>query len=131
MSGLIWAGIGQGIANAGQSFANAGMKQLEMDRQDERDALREERLLKRQEALDQIKADREETKLQKDADIYAQAETNAPALGDQRRFDKFKVDVGQTDMADEDLRKVFDEQYNQRKAGNFEGADRYVERYSK
>ena len=131
MSGLIWAGIGKGIADAGQSFAQAGMKQLEMDRQDERDAVREERLLKRQEALDELKAAREETKLRKDADIYAQAETNAPAVGDQRRFDKFKADVGQTDMADEDLRKVFDEQYNQRKVGNFEGADRYVERYSK
>lgn len=62
MSGLIWAGIGKGIADAGQSFASAGMKQLEMDRQDEREALREQRLLERQEALDRLKADREEVK---------------------------------------------------------------------
>lgn len=62
MSGLIWAGIGKGIADAGQSFASAGMKQLEMDRQDEREALREQRLLERQEALDRLRADREEAK---------------------------------------------------------------------
>jgi hypothetical protein len=62
MSGLIWAGIGKGIADAGQSFASAGMKQLEMDRQDEREILREERLLKRQEALDELKATRERTR---------------------------------------------------------------------
>jgi hypothetical protein len=131
MSGLIFAGIGKGIADAGQTFAQAGMRQYEMDRQDEREGLREERLLKRQEALDELKAAREETKLRKDADIYAQAETNAPAIGEQRRFGKFKTDVGQTDASEEELRKVFDEQYNQRKVGNFEGADRYAERYSK
>lgn len=131
MSGLIWAGIGKGIADAGQSFAQAGMKQLEMDRQDERDVLREERLLKRQEALDELKATREETKLRKDADIYSQAEQNAPAIGDQRRFDKFKSDVGQTDASEEELRNIFNESYNQKKVGNSEGSDRYVERYSK
>lgn len=59
MSGLIFAGIGRGIAEAGQTFAQAGMRQFEMDRQDEREALREERLLKRQEALDELKAERE------------------------------------------------------------------------
>lgn len=59
MSGLIWAGIGKGIADAGQTFAQAGMRQVELDRQDEREILREERLLKRQEALDELKAARE------------------------------------------------------------------------
>lgn len=131
MSGLIWAGIGKGIADAGQTFANAGIRQYEMDRQGEREASREDRLLKRQEALDELKAAREEAKLQKDASVYAQAETNAPAIGDQRRFDKFKADLGQTDMAEEDLRKVFNEQYNQQKVGTFEGADRYTEKYSR
>ncbi len=62
MSGLIWAGIGKGIADAGQSFGSAAMRQIEMDRQDERDALREERLLKRQEALDELRAARERTR---------------------------------------------------------------------
>lgn len=62
MSGLIWAGIGKGIADAGSTFGNYMAKDIEATRQDEREALREERLLKRQEALDQLKADREETK---------------------------------------------------------------------
>lgn len=131
MSGLIWAGIGKGIADAGSTFGNYMAKDIEATRLDEREALREERLLKRQEALDQLKADREETKLRRDAEIYSQAEANAPAIGEQRRFEKFKADVGQTDMPEADLRKVFDEQYNQRNVGKFEGADRYVERYSK
>lgn len=131
MSGLIWGGIGKGIADAGQSIGGMMLKGIEADRQDEREALREQRLLDRQAALDQLKADREEAKLKRDAEIYSQAEANAPAIGDKRRFEKFKADVGQTDMSDEDLRKVFDEQYNQRRVGNFEGADRYRERYSK
>jgi hypothetical protein len=62
MSGLIWAGIGKGIADAGQTFGAYMAKDIEANRQDEREALREERLLARQEALDRIKADREEAK---------------------------------------------------------------------
>jgi len=62
MSGLIWAGIGKGIADAGSTFGNYMAKDIEATRLEEREALREERLLKRQEALDQLKADREEAK---------------------------------------------------------------------
>ena len=58
MSGLIWAGIGKGIADAGQTFAGYMAKDIEATRLEEREALREERLLKRQEALEQLKADR-------------------------------------------------------------------------
>jgi len=131
MSGLIFAGIGKGISDAGQTFAGYMAKDIEAKQLADREALREERLLARQEALDQLKADREETKLRKDAEIYSQAEANAQQIGDQRRFDKFKADLGQTDMPEADLKKVFDEQYNQRNTGSFEGSDRYVERYSK
>lgn len=58
MSGLIWAGIGKGIADAGQTFGGYMAKDIEATRLEEREALREERLLKRQEALEQLKADR-------------------------------------------------------------------------
>jgi hypothetical protein len=64
MSGLIWAGIGKGIADAGQTFGAYMAKDIEANRQDEREALREERLLARQAALDQLKADREEAKVE-------------------------------------------------------------------
>ena len=62
MSGMIWAGIGKGIADAGQTFAGYMAKDIEATRLEEREALREERLVKRQEALDQLRADREEVK---------------------------------------------------------------------
>ena len=62
MSGLIWAGIGKGIADAGSTFGNYMAKDIESRMQSEREAQREERLLARQEALDRIKADREEAK---------------------------------------------------------------------
>jgi hypothetical protein len=62
MSGLIWAGIGKGIADAGSTFGNYMAKDIEATRLAEREALREERLLARQEALERIKADREEAK---------------------------------------------------------------------
>lgn len=131
MSGLIWAGIGKGIADAGATFGNSMMKGIEEERRMQQEALREDRLIKREEEREQRKEDRLEAAAKKDAEIFRKAEEAAPAIGDKRRFEKFKADVGQTDMSEEELRSVFDSQYNQRKVGNFEGADRYVERYSK
>lgn len=134
-SGLIWAGIGKGIADAGASYGNAMLRDIEAREADERAERRavsaDERAMQRTEALEKLKAEREEAKLKRDADIYAQAEANAPGIGDQRRFDQFKKDVGETAMSDDDLRKVFDDQYNQRKVGSFEGADRYREKFSR
>lgn len=131
MSGLILAGIGKGISDAGQTFGNAMMRDYEMKRQEELQALREERAVAREEAREVRSEGRKEAAAIKDANIYAEAEESAVGVGETRRFEKFKKDLGQTDMAEEDLRKVFDDQYDQRKVGNFEGADRYVERYSK
>lgn len=131
MSGLIFAGMGKGIADAGQTFSSFMAKDIEERRRAELEALREERLTAREEARETRAVDRVEAAAKKDADIFADAEKSAVGVGETRRFEKFKKDLGQTDMAEEDLRKVFDEQYDQRKVGNFEGSDRYVERYSK
>lgn len=131
MSGLILAGIGKGIADAGQTFGSFMMQGIQDKRKDELEALRDERLIAREELREQRAVDRVEAAALKDAEIFASAEQASAGIGDTRRFEKFKKDVGQTDMAEDDLRKVFDEQYNQRKVGAFEGADRYVERYSK
>ena len=142
MSGLIWAGIGKGIADAGQTFGTYMAKDIEDRRRDTLEALREERQAAREMARDERLTAREEDReirkdarteaaALKDADIYAKAEAAAPGVGEARRFEKFKKDVGQTDMAEEDLRTVFKNQYDQTKVGTFEGADRYVERYSK
>lgn len=122
--GLILAGMGKGISDAGTTMMAAKLEEA-----------KENRLMARTLALDEIKAvntkKREEEALRRDAEIVSQAEANAPDIGSQRRFEKFKADVGQTDASDEQLRKVFDAQYNQREVGDFEGADRYVEPYSK
>lgn len=131
MSGLIWAGIGRGIADAGSTFGNAMMRGIEEERRTAAEMAREERLIAREEEREQRKEERLEAVAKKDADIFAEAEKAAPGIGQQRRFEQFKKDVGQTDMSDEELRGVFESQYDQRRVGQFEGADRYLERYSK
>lgn len=131
MSGLIWAGIGKGIADAGATFGNAMARGIEEDRRAAMEAAREERLLKREDERDQRKIDAAEALAKKDAEIFDQAEQSAVKVGADRRFEKFKRDVGPTEMGDEELRKVFESQYDQRKVGAFEGADRYTERYSR
>jgi hypothetical protein len=120
MSGLIWQAVGKSISDAGAMYGKYQMSQAE-------DQQREARELAREELAEALK----EAAAMKDAEIYDKAEAAAPGIGEERRFAKFKADLGQTDMAEEDVRKVFDSQYNQRKTGDFEGADRYVERYSK
>jgi hypothetical protein len=64
MSGLIFAGIGKGIADAGTTFGSYMLKDIESKQLAEREVQREERLLARQAALDQLKADREEAKVE-------------------------------------------------------------------
>jgi hypothetical protein len=64
MSGLIFAGIGKGIADAGTTFGSYMLKDIESKQLAEREAQREERLLARQAALDQLKADREDAKVE-------------------------------------------------------------------
>lgn len=64
---------------------------------------------------------------ERNAEIYNKAADAAPAAGDERRFQRFKADIGQTDATEDQLRAVFDNQYNQRSVGNFGGADRYVD----
>ena len=142
MSGLIWSSLGKGIADAGTTFGGAMMRGIEDDRRMQQEIARDDRLTAREEARDARLVEREEARevraadrveavALKDANIYADAEQSAVGVGETRRFEKFKKDLGQTDMAEEDLRKVFDEQYDQRKVGSFQGADRYTERYSK
>jgi len=62
MSGLIWSGIGQGIAGAGQAFASSMFKDIEYQRQLEAEQRREEFALKRLEEAARINSEREEAK---------------------------------------------------------------------
>lgn len=59
MSGLIWAGIGKGIADAGQMYGNAMMRDYEIKRQEDRELIRDERLARREEERDARAAERE------------------------------------------------------------------------
>jgi hypothetical protein len=127
MSGLIWAGIGKGISDAGTTVGNAMMRKLENEQAMERELRAEKRIEDREVRAEE----RKEAALRRDADIYAEAEAAAPGVGDERRFAKFQADLGESALTPEEQRKVFDEQYNQRKVGDFEGADSYLERYSK
>lgn len=131
MSGLIWGALGKGMSDAASSYGSLMMQEERDKRALALEELRSENAAKREEARETRKAEREEAALRRDAEIVSRAEDAAPGIGDQRRFEKFKKDVGQTDMSEEQLRKVFDEQYNQQRVGSFEGADRYLERYSK
>jgi hypothetical protein len=59
MSGLIWAGIGRGIADAGQTFGNFMAKDIEDRRRATLEAIRDERLSAREEARDIRRVERE------------------------------------------------------------------------
>lgn len=62
MSGLIWSGLGQGLAGAGQAFAQGIFKDIEYQRQLEAEQRREESALKRLEEADRIKSERKDAK---------------------------------------------------------------------
>lgn len=131
MSGLIWKALGKGITDSTSVLASMMMKDNADRAAEERTLRAEERADKRLEEREIRAQDRKEADLKRDADIYAKAEAAAPGVGDERRFAKFKADLGESALSEEEQRSVFESQYNQRKVGAFEGADRYLERYSK
>lgn len=62
MSGLIWSGIGQGIANAGQTIGGMMMKDIEYQRQLQAEDRKEANYLKRLEEAQRIKDEAAEAK---------------------------------------------------------------------
>jgi hypothetical protein len=118
MSGLIWAGIGKGISDAGAAYGSAMMKSADAADQDRREALREQRLLERQEALDELRAARarktEEELQQRVIKESGQVATRAEEIGAQRQskaFDKLAASSaaagvdGDIEVPKETLRK--------------------------
>lgn len=88
MSGLIWSGLGQGLAGAGQAFAQGIFKDIEYQRLLEAEQRREESALKRLEEADRIKSEREDAKAealkQRVARESAAVPTRAAERGAQR-----------------------------------------------
>ena len=129
MSGLIWAGIGKGIADAGSTYGNAMFKVAESE-------LADQRALQRAEALERLKESMLEERAQKDAAKAVDVESRATKIGEERAAKQLTTDVGKLSgiaqrvegdspaATDEDFRKLIEEnpQYREvyRKAGLIE-----------
>ena len=81
-SGLIFAGLGKGIADAGATYGNMMYKAAEAEEADRR-------ALQRADALEKLKEEREDAKLKRDADIYSQAQARAQEIGAERQSKSF------------------------------------------
>lgn len=123
--GMLFAGALTGGAKAMGEMADDAIKKRERDELraqtlgDRRAALLEEMELKEQFALGQE---------QRDANSYIDANERGRALGDDRRFSKFREDIratgGGEGMGEDELRKVFSDNYNDKVVA---GSDRYYE----
>jgi hypothetical protein len=89
-SGLIWAGIGKGISDAGTAYGGAMLKQVEIENQDRRDELREQRATLRQESLERLKEAMVEERSQKDAARAIKIDERALDIGQQRASKAFE-----------------------------------------
>lgn len=126
MSGLIWAGIGKGIADAGSTYGNAMFKAAESE-------LADQRAMQRAEALERLKESMLEERAQRDAAKAVDVEARALKIGEERSAKQLTTDVGKLSgiaqrvegdspaATDEDFRKLIEEnpQYREvyRKAG--------------
>jgi hypothetical protein len=98
MSGLIWAGIGKGIADAGTTFGSYMLKDIEDQRRREDEERREANAIKRAEEAERIRAEREEKKAetlkQRVTTETAQVEQRATQMGTERRTARLDSDAG-------------------------------------
>jgi hypothetical protein len=97
MSGLIWAGIGKGIADAGTTFGSYMLKDIEDQRRRDDEERREANAIKRAEEADRIRAEREEKKAetlkQRVTTETAQVEQRATQIGTERRTARLDSDA--------------------------------------
>jgi hypothetical protein len=97
MSGLIWAGIGKGIADAGTTFGSYMLKDIEDQRRREDEERREANAIKRAEEAERIRAEREEKKAetlkQRVTTETAQVEQRATQIGTERRTARLDSDA--------------------------------------
>lgn len=111
MMGMLAGFIG-GVANTGQ-------KMLQFDR--EREGRMTDRMaemdyaaeldLKKQQAVEALRAKVAEATAQRDAAMRVEADEAGRQTLQGRNFEQFKRDLGQTDATDEQLRQVFEQQY--------------------
>lgn len=91
MSGLIWAGMGKGIADAGTAIGNTWFKAIEEDTREQRLLDREERRAKLKEEADERKAERE---AQERAEMAARISQRADAMPVERAEKTLSRDAG-------------------------------------
>lgn len=123
--GMLFAGALTGGANALGALADQAYKRQEDDRRHEQSlmARREDLLFEMK-----VKADMAREQERMDAEDYVGANERGRAIGDDRRFSKFREDVRSTGggegMSEDELRGVFNENYNDKVVA---GSDRYYE----
>lgn len=86
-SGLIWAGLGKGIADAGTTYGNMMFKAAESE-------LADQRALLKAQALERFKEDLKEQAAQRDADVFSKAQTRGAEIGAQRQEAQLNTDSG-------------------------------------
>lgn len=121
--GGIIAGAMGGLANATGSIADdqikANARAKEMELQEQRSIAGEQRRAVLQRENFEFEANRKLEMQQKiderNAATQIKAEEASKGIGDERRFAKFKADLGKTDATDEQLREVFNSQYDSKR----------------
>lgn len=126
--GMLFAGALTGGANAVGQLADDAIKQRE------RDQVRQQTIMDRRNELlfeMKAKADMARQAELEDAQKYDGAVGRAEKVGDDRRFAKFRDDLratgGGEGMSEEQLREVFNSQYNNKQSTAEAGGTRYME----
>lgn len=126
--GMLFAGALTGGANAVGQLADDAIKQRE------RDQVRQQTIMdRRNELLFEMKAKADMARQAdlEDAQKFDSATGRAEKVGDDRRFAKFRDDLratgGGEGMSEEQLREVFNSQYNNKQSTAEAGGTRYME----
>ena len=126
--GMLFAGALTGGANAVGQLADDAIKQRERDHEQQSTIM-----ARRSELLFEMKAKADMARQGEleDAQKYDGAVGRAEKVGDDRRFAKFRDDLratgGGEGMSEEQLREVFNSQYNNKQSTTEAGGTRYME----
>lgn len=126
--GMLFAGALTGGARAVGEMADQAIK-----REDDAQVRQQSIMDRRNELLFEMKAkaDMAQEQERADAEGYVKATERGRAMGDDRRFAKFREDIKTSGygegMGEDELRAVFEQNYNDRVVTDAAGGDRYYE----
>ena len=113
------------LAGGAKAVGDVAQDELESQRRTRERQLQYDYELRKTEWAEQLKSAREEVRAKREATQAAAIDDKAESTLKEQEWKKFRADLGNSDMPENELRQVFESQYYDKQVTDEQGGDRY------